>query len=179
MQLSLDGQSISGNFQVTQGTIGTNTSVTEIAASNVSATFGDGSGGGVTLSNGSGLFVLGEHRVLRTDRRQRDPVGAGRPGAGHAQRPDQHGGRGQRHDPFGTLTSSAGTQSVVLGDVNGDGLPDLIMSTTGGQLLEYLNDGQLAPFDGVTPITIRTPAPGAATWPASHLPHSCPAARST
>ncbi len=160
VQLSLDGQSLTGNFQVTHGTIGSNTSVTEIAASNVSATFGDGSGGGVTLSNGSGLFVLAGTGFSG---QIGGSVTLSVPGVqvkGTLNVQINTAGAVNDTIQFGTLTSSDGTQSVVLGDVNGDGLPDLIMSTTGGQVLEYLNDGQLAPFDGVTPSTIAAAVSG-------------------
>jgi hypothetical protein len=57
-----------------------------------------------------------------------------------------------------TLTNADPTVALAVGDVNGDGLPDLIVGNQGAPTRLYLNNGnKFNPFGGVVPIDI-TPA---------------------
>ena len=56
-------------------------------------------------------------------------------------------------------TGPDGATAAVLGDVNGDGRPDLIVGSSDGQTLLYLNQGGATPFNG-TPITLTASGSG-------------------
>lgn len=52
------------------------------------------------------------------------------------------------------------TQSVALGDANGDGYPDLIAGNSSGSNRLYLNDKTGDPWDSVSGITVSTGSAG-------------------
>ncbi|HSF99150.1 MAG TPA: VCBS repeat-containing protein, partial [Ornithinibacter sp.] len=160
--LVMAGQRIAGDFVFEQATVGTG-SVVRVAARDVSASFGDGTTAFVTVTGGTGFFVIG------------DPDGAGGKQGGLAGRlsgtvsitvpgVSLSGAltlavnSRPLSDGAVTETIAMGTQpgtptSAVVGDVNGDARPDLVLGTTTGILL-YLNDGSGDPFDAIPAILL-------------------------
>ena len=161
VELSLLGQKIGGDFSFEQASAGGRT-VTRVVARNVTAAFGDGTTDFVTLDGGYGFFIL-----------QNDPDGPTNPKTGGLA--GEIGGTVSVAVPGVTLQGTFSlainntnsevaetitfgdqpgvTHTMVIGDVNGDVLPDLVLGTDAGDLV-YLNDGEGNPFDTLAPLQI-------------------------
>ena len=161
--LSMFGQRLTGDFVFEQASVGGG-SVVRVAARNVTASFGDGTTAFVTLTGGTGFFVLG------------DPDGAAGPQVGGLagtlsgtvviavpgvaltgaltlainNRPLTDGAV---TDAIAFGLQPGSTTAIAVADVNGDTRPDLVLGTTAGVLL-YLNDGVGDPFDSVPAILV-------------------------
>ena len=160
--LRLLSQRVGGDFVFEQTTVAGGQNVVRVLARNVDAGFGDGTTDFVTLDGGYGFFVL-----------RPDPDGTGPLTGGLA---GEIGGDVSVNLPgvelsgrlslainntaapileaitFGPQNNA--TTAVVIGDVNGDTLPDLITGNRGQETLVYLNDGSGDPFDSLAAIPI-------------------------
>ncbi len=120
-------------------------------ATNVSAAFGDGTTNFVTLSGGSGFFVIKPGGMAGD---LGGTVAVTIPGV-------------ELSGTFRLALNTTGTAvietiafgpapgtvtAVVLGDVNGDGRADLISGTNSGGLLATMNDGSGTPFDALPAV---------------------------
>ena len=176
VQLGFAGQRISGDFAFEQARTGPAAAdvVTRIVARNVSASFGDGTSTFATLSGGSGFFVLG-------DPDNSGPLAAGVAGtlsgsvAVTIPGVDLNGTFSLTINTLDVAVTSTmrfgpqaeRTNAVAVGDVNGDGLPDLVVATatagaTDAKNLLYLNDGDGDPYDLLSAIEIGATAGDAA-----------------
>jgi hypothetical protein len=154
VRLALQGQVLTGDFLFERATVG-GTPVVRVAARNVSGSFGDGVTPYVTVTGGSGLLLL-------------DAAGLAGflTGTVAVTVPDvalsgtftvavNSSGTGIDGVEVGFGLQPGTTQSVVIGDVNGDGRPDLLLGTLAGVLL-YLNDGSGDPFDTLPAFLLGT-----------------------
>jgi hypothetical protein len=154
VELQMAGQRLGGDFVFENATLGQST-ITRVAARNLTGSFGDGTTAYVTLSDGSGFFIV-------------KPEGLAGQISGHVtvNVPDvtiegtfslQINNTPNTVDDtleFGDQPGS--TDVAVIGDVNGDVLPDLIVGTDGTATaaLLYLNDGSGDPFDSLPPVAL-------------------------
>ena len=137
VQLAFAGQKLSGSFAFESATIGT-VKVVRVLATNVSAAFGDGTTNFVTLSGGSGFFVIKPGGMAGD---VGGTVAVTIPGV-------------ELSGTFRLALNTTGTAvietiafgpapgtvtAIVLGDINGDGRADLISGTSANGLLA---DGQ-------------------------------------
>ncbi|PYQ02014.1 MAG: hypothetical protein DMF83_24450, partial [Acidobacteria bacterium] len=155
VRLTLVGQRISGDFVFEKATSGSG-DIVRVLAQHVSAALGDGGTNFVTLDGGFGFFVI------------RGGAGGGFAGEIGGDVSVSVPGvtlQGRLSLAVNNLTSAVtetitfgpqnnATTAVVLGDVNGDVLPDLIVGNNGGGNLLYLNDGSGNPFDALTALKI-------------------------
>src|SRR5206468_2607698 len=155
VRLTLVGQRISGDFVFEKATSGSG-DIVRVLAQHVSAALGDGGTNFVTLDGGFGFFVI------------RGGAGGGFAGEIGGDVSVSVPGvtlQGRLSLAVNNLTSAVtetitfgpqnnATTAVVLGDVNGAVLPDLIVGNNGGGNLLYLNDGSGNPFDTLTALKI-------------------------
>ena len=148
--LTLAGQTISGTFAITAASQAGAT-VAEITATNVSAALGNGTTSFVTLSGGSGTLVLNANGLAG---QISGNVAVSVPGVTLTGTLSLVVNTGNQPvtETIGNAVGPDGATAAVLGDVNGDGRPDLIVATSTGQKLLYLNQGGASPFSAPSDI---------------------------
>ena len=156
--LAIAGQTVTGSFAFESATDGSGNPIVRVAASNLSASFGDGSASLVTLSGASGLLVFSSAGVAG---QLRGSVSVSIPDVTLAGtltlQVNTTGAPLTESMSFGPQAGDV--SAVAVGDVNGDGRPDLIVATSSGateSILEYLNDGTADPYNTLAPITIAS-----------------------
>ena len=153
ISLTVAGQTVSGDFDLEQAVQGTAT-VTRITASNIQASFGDGSTSYVTLAGGSGILVLTGSNVAG---QIGGNVSVAIPGVTLTGTLQLELNTDQTNPVTQSISFGAqpsGTDAVTVGDVNGDGRPDLIVATSGGAAYLYVNDGNADPYNTLAAIQL-------------------------
>src|SRR5262249_29489312 len=130
--------------------------VVRVVGRDVSASFGNGTTSFVTLTDGFGFFVIQRGTAGGLAGEIGGNVTISVPGV------TVSGDFSLAINTSATLVDdtiafrpAAGTTtSLALGDVNGDFKPDLVVGTSTGKNLLYLNDGDGNPFDTIPGIEI-------------------------
>ena len=119
----------------------------------MSAAFGDGTTNFVTLSGGTGFLVL---RTAGLAGEVSGNVAISIPGVsvqGHFTLAINTT-TSPVHDTITYGPAPGATRAVVIGDVNGDNKPDLIVGVFGGKNVLYINDGTANPFASLPGLVI-------------------------
>ncbi len=160
VHLTILGQTLTGDFVFEQA-VDSGAAVTRILAQNVSASLGDASNAYVTLTDGSGFFVVRGGANGGLAGRIAGNVAISVPGVLVS---------GSFTLAFSNITTAAvnaqiafgdqpaGSTTVAVGDVNGDLKPDLVIGTAADGIFLYLNDGSPSAFDTLPAIHIDTTA---------------------
>jgi hypothetical protein len=157
LKLTISGQTLTGDFvfeQATQGGAG----VTRVMAQNVSLSIGSATQAYVTLTDGSGFFVIESTGMAG---RVAGNVAVSVPGvqlSGNLSLAfsNINGTAVDAQLAFGDQPTASNT--VTIGDVNGDQKPDLVIGTNGHGIFLYLNDGAGNPYDSLPAIHVDTTA---------------------
>ncbi|HEX6130210.1 MAG TPA: VCBS repeat-containing protein, partial [Actinomycetota bacterium] len=149
--LALAGQRLRGDFVFERASTATGV-VTRILARNVSAAFGTGTTDVVTLDDGFGFFLIGASGLAGE---VSGNVSISIPGVSVSGRFSLAFNNGPQVDATIALGPQPDlTRAAVIGDVNGDARPDLIVGTDAGGNFLYLNDGDGDPYDSLPAIRI-------------------------
>ena len=154
--LAFAGQRITGSFAFESAKVGADT-VTRVFVTGVSAAFGDGTNNFVTMSGGSGFFLLRPEGMAGS---LGGTVAVTIPGVALTGTFKLEINTATATDPIDTTITfgpAPGTvNTVALGDLNGDGKPDLVAGTNANGILIAFNDGSGSPFDSLAAVRVAS-----------------------
>ncbi|MEX1357603.1 MAG: VCBS repeat-containing protein, partial [Gaiellaceae bacterium] len=152
VRLELAGQRVTGDFVFEQAQVGAE-NVVRILARNVTGAFGDGTTSFVTLTEGTGFLVLMSQGLAGELGGNVSITIPGVSVSGRFSLAINNRAAGINETiAFGPQPGA--TSALALGDVNGDGRPDLVVGVAGAKNVLYLNDGNGSPFDTLPGLLI-------------------------
>ena len=152
VRIAVAGQRASADVVLEKATV-SGVGVVRVLVTNASASFGDGTTSFVTLSGGTGILVM---RAGGLAGELSGNVAISIPGvsvSGHFSLAINTS-TSDVNETIAFGPAPGATRAVAVGDVNGDGKPDLVVGVYGGKNVLYLNDGTATPFASLPGLVI-------------------------